>query len=323
MATTTGVTGDYFNEGGMRSWLRGWRLALILLIAIALAYGIGMIHANRINDDVDFQPPPEQQIPGGSQAVNMATALIGREIHQTNWVPNNPFPLPSSLLDNMPNFQMGLMYALSRFAFEMTDSLGRTRGSSQVDPDLDRASGLLKYDGTTWMWDPSISLLPTAGAESQYDGGMRALENYNRRLANGQAVLDRRADNLINFLDRIAADLGSTSAILAEHVESSRGGWFDTEADDIFYNSKGRLYGYYKILESVGQDFQAIIAERNAQPLWDEMLASLRVAAGMNPLIVSNGSPDGLISPNHLATQGFYLLRARTQMRELANVLTK
>lgn len=323
MSTTTGPTGDYFDEGGTRNWLRGWRLALILLIVVAIAYVFGMIYANQINDDVDFQPSAEQQIPGGSHAVDMAVALIDREINKTNWVPNNPFPLPSSMLDNMPNFQMGLMYALSRFAFEMTDSLGRTRGSSQVDPDLDRASGLLKYDGTTWMWDPSISLLPTAGAESQYEGGRRALENYNRRLASGQAVLDRRADNLINFLDRIAADLGSTSAILAEHVEGSHSGWFDTRADDIFYNSKGRLYGYYKILEGVGQDFQNVLVERNAQPLWDEMLASLRVAAGMSPLIVSNGAPDALIFPNHLAAQGFYLLRARTQIRELTNVLTK
>jgi hypothetical protein len=53
------------------------------------------------------------------------------------------------------------------------------------------------------------------------------------------------------------------------------------------------------------------------------MLESLRVAAGMDPLIVSNGAPDGLLFPNHLAAQGFYLLRARTQMRELSNVLTK
>ena len=195
-----------------RSWLRSGRLVLLIVVVVAVLYVAGMIWANQINDDLNFQPPPAAQISGGSHAVDMVTALINREVNETSWVPNNPFPFPSYFLDNMPNFQLGLMYALSRFAIEMTNSLGRTRGSSAVDPDLDKAAGLLKYDGTVWVWEPSISLLPTARAESQYEAGMRALESYNRRLASGQAEFDRRADNLIAFLDRIAADLGSTSA---------------------------------------------------------------------------------------------------------------
>jgi hypothetical protein len=313
----------YGRYGDSASWFRGWRLVLLLLGVVALAYLLGMAWAHQINDDLDFQPPPERQTKGGSAAVDMVAALINREVNETNWVPNNPFPFPSSLLDNMPNFQLGLMYALSRFAVEMTDSLGRTRGSSQGDADLDKAAGLLKYDGTVWVWEPSISLLPTARAESQYEAAMRALEAYNRRLAAGEATLDRRADNLIAFIDRIAADLGSTSAVLAERAEASSIGWFDRRADDDFYNAKGRLYGYSMVLKALGQDFQGVITERNAQPLWDNMLESLRIAAGMDPLIVSNGAPDGLLFPNHLAAQGFYLLRARTQMRELSNVLSK
>ncbi len=302
---------------------RAWKIALALFGVVVVGYLFGMVHAHQINDDLDFQPPPDKQIAGGSHAVEMVSALIDREINQTNWVPNNPFPFPSSLLDNMPNFQLGLMYAMSRFAVEMTDSLGRSRGSSQVDPDLDKAAGLLKYDGTLWVWEPSISLLPTANAESQYEAGMRSLDNYDRRLAAGQASFERRADNLIVSLDRIAADLGSTSAILAERAEDSHAGWLDTKADDIFYNAKGRLYGYYKILEALGKDFEGVLNERNAMPIWQQMLESLRIAAGMDPLIVSNGAPDGLLFPNHLAAQGFYLLRARTQLRELTSVLAK
>lgn len=310
----------YSSSGG---WWRGWRLVPLLLGVVVVAYLVGMIWAHQINDDLDFQPPPAHRTAGGSAAVDMVTALIDREINGTSWVPNNPFPFPSYFLDNMPNFQLGLMYALSRFTVEMTDSLGRTRGSSQVDADLDKAAGLLKYDGTVWVWEPSISLLPTARAESQYEAGMRALQAFNRRLASGEATLDRRADNLIAFIDRVAADLGSISAVLADRAEASSIGWFDRRADDDFYNAKGRLYGYYMIMRALGQDFEAVINERNSRPLWDNMLESLRIAAGMDPLIVSNGAPDGLIFPNHLAAQGFYLLRARTQMRELSAVLAK
>lgn len=306
-----------------RSWLRSWQFVLSIVVVVVALYIAGMVWAHQINDDLDFQPPANYQTSGGSYAVDMAISLINREINETGWVPNNPFPFPSYFLDNMPNFQLGLMYAISRFGIEMTDSLGRARGSSAADPDLDKAAGLLKYDGTVWLWEPSISLLPTAHAESQYEAGMKVLENYNRRLAAGQADFDRRADNLITVLDRFAADLGSTSAILADRAEAPSFGWFDRHADDDFYNAKGRLYGYYKILESLGKDFQHVLAERNAEALWANMLESFRIAAGMDPLIVSNGAPDGLLFPNHLAAQGFYLLRGRTQLRELSNVLAK
>ena len=53
------------------------------------------------------------------------------------------------------------------------------------------------------------------------------------------------------------------------------------------------------------------------------MLASLKQAASMDPLVVVNGRPDGFIGPSHLAALGFYLLRARTQLREIINILQK
>jgi len=249
--------------------------------------------------------------------------LIKRETEETKWVANKPFVFPSSMLDNMPNFQVGLMYALSRFAIEMTDVLGRTRGSSQVDEDLDKASGLLKYDGSIWHWEPSTSIWPTASAEKQYASARKALEKYNERLNDGSAVFDRRADNLIAFLDRVGSDLGSASAALDSQAVSSNAGWFDTKADDIFYATKGRLYGYYMILRELEADLGGVIAEKNVENVWQQMMDSLRTAATMDPLIISNGDNDGLFAPSHLAVQGFYLLRARTQLKEVTNILLK
>ena len=54
-----------------------------------------------------------------------------------------------------------------------------------------------------------------------------------------------------------------------------------------------------------------------------EMLDSLHESAILNPLLVMNGDPDGLFLANHLTTQGFYLLRARTQMREISQILIR
>lgn len=292
-------------------------------VLLLLYYPIGMLLAHKINDDVNYAVPKELQLAKGSRAVAMTVALIKRETEETKWIANKPFLFPSSLLDNMPNFQVGLIYALSRFAIEMTDVLGRTRGSSQVDEDLDKASGLLKYDGTIWHWEPSISIWPTASAEKQYASARKALEKYNERLNDGSAVFDRRADNLIAFLDRVGSDLGSASASLDRQAVNSNAGWFDTTADDMFYATKGRLYGYYMILRELEADLGGVIAEKNVENVWQQMMDSLRTAAAMDPLIISNGSNDGVLAPSHLAVQGFYLLRARTQLKEVTNILLK
>ena len=313
------TAGPVVASGGAWRRFGAVHAAVVLAVLAALYYPVGMLLAHRIHDDVAFQARPDLHRAGGSRAVAMAIALIEREAR--TWVANRPFVFPSSALDNMPNFQTGLIYALSRFAIEMTDALGRSRGSSQVDADLDRASGLLKYDGTIWVWEPSTSLLPTASAERQYRAGAAALARYNRRLADGAAVYDRRADNLITFMDRVGADLGSSSATLDERAMISSAGWFDRRADDVFYATKGRLYGYYMILREIGLDFADVIADKNAAKVWDQMLDNLRTAAAMDPLIVSNGANDGFLMPSHLAAQGFYLLRARTQLKEVTNIL--
>ena len=53
------------------------------------------------------------------------------------------------------------------------------------------------------------------------------------------------------------------------------------------------------------------------------MLDSMLKAAMLSPMVVVNGAPDAQIQPSHLASQGFYLLRARTQLREITNILLK
>ncbi len=52
-------------------------------------------------------------------------------------------------------------------------------------------------------------------------------------------------------------------------------------------------------------------------------METFRVAAQLDPWVVWNGYPDALLIPNHLLAQGFYLLRARTQLREISNILLK
>ena len=306
-----------------RRWRRLIRpLLVVLLVALLVYYPLGMVLVHQINDDPAFEPPAALAVEGGSRAVAMTAALIDREVNQTPWVSNSPFFLPSAALDNMPAFQTGMRTALFRFAIEMTDQLGRTRGSSQADPDLDAAAGELKFPGNVWLWAPSISLLPTASSEQHYRRAIQLLQRYNQRLAAGQAVYERRGDNLMATLDRIALDLGSASAEIDSHVRD-HSGLFDFQADNLFYNVKGRLYGYRMIIGALGRDFATVLGGRDLDSAWAQMLDSIDEAAALRPAVVINGAPDSMVLPSHLLAQGFYLMRARTQLREITNILLK
>jgi len=304
--------------GGGRTILR---VLLALVLVVVLYYVVGAIWVHKIDDDPDFTPP--NPVAGGSRAVAMAAALVEREVRVNGWTPNDPFFLPGSVLDNMPNFQLGMMYAISRFGNALGEQLARSRGTSAIDPDVDRASGLLRYPGNVWIWNPSISLAPTATSESQFLAAVRALEAYNQRVATGEATFDIRADNLIDALERFINDLGSSSAIIDDQLRERAGFPISVTTDDVFYQTKGRLYAYYMLLKALGEDFAPVLTERNLTSVWEQMLVSAREAALSGPFVVLNGGPSSQFVPSHLAAQGFLLLRLRTQMREVSVVLVK
>jgi hypothetical protein len=305
---------------GKKSALGG---AIAVAIFVALYYPIGMMMIHGVNDDIHYSPPESEVPKGASFSVAAVAGLIAREVETARWTANDPWFLPGSALDNMPNFQQGVISALARFAFELTDQIGRTRGSSQTDPDLQEAAGLLQYSGKKWVFDFSTSLAPTATSEAQYLKAQRSLSSFNKRLAAGNAVFDRRADNLLATLDRIALDLGSSSAALDNHIAVHGGSFFDFQADDVYYNVKGQLYGYTIVLREIARDFENVVAERELAKSWALMMKSFEHAASLDPLVIVNGSPDSQFAPSHLAAQGFYLLRARTQLREITNILLK
>jgi hypothetical protein len=152
---------------------------------------------------------------------------------------------------------------------------------------------------------------------------MDALRRYNQRLSQDQAVFEARADNLLATLDRIAADLGSSSAAVDRKLEDRSAFWPDWTADDLFYASKGRLYAYYLLLRALEADFANVIRERELGGAWTQTLDSFRAAATLQPWVIINGAPDSQVMPSHLAAQGFFLLRARTQLKEISDVLLK
>jgi hypothetical protein len=301
---------------------RRWtRIALAVVLIPVIYYVGGGLWIHRIDDRPDFTP--QNVAPGESRAVAMAVALITREVDDHHWTPMDPFFLPGAWLDNMPSYQTGIIRALARFTVEMRDQLARSRGSSPQDTDLDTAASRLNADPRQWVWTPSMSLLPSVTSATQYRNGRAALLAYNKRLAANQANFERRADNLQAFLERIASDIGSTSAQIDRHIHDHGGDLLDFYADNLFYANKGQLYAYYMLLKELGNDYQNVVKERDVSGPWQQMLETFRTASTLQPWVVVNGAPDSQFLPSHLVAQGFYLLRARTQLREVADILRK
>lgn len=225
-------------------------------------------------------------------------------------------------LDNKASFQRGVNQAIRRTSIELVDTLGRIRGTSQIDQNLQDARGSMQFDEYTWYFglNPFGPKTPTP---SFYRGAARDLRAFNDRLATCSAVFDARADNLITFLDRIANDIGSTSAILRERSEAYNYGWFDSRADDRFWFAFGQLYGYYGVMHAAGADFEDVIKQRSIGPLWQQTEQQFRSALKIQPFMISNGNEAGWIMPTHLATMGFYVLRVRSNLVELRSVLDR
>jgi len=228
-------------------------------------------------------------------------------------------------LDNKAAFQRGVHQAASRTAIELADALGRVRGTSQIDPSLQSAKGNIQFDQFTWYFNvfDKQPFGPTTPTPSYFRSAIVDLRTYNDGLEACNATFDARADNLLQFLDRVAKDIGSMSAEIRDRSENYNSGWFDTRADDIFMYAKGQLYAYYGLMQATRADFGQVVASRELADIWDRMEDHMRRAIELDPFIVSNGREDGWLMPTHLTTMGFYILRARSNLVEIRSVLDR
>ncbi|MGW9232428.1 DUF2333 family protein [Pseudorhizobium sp. NPDC055634] len=339
-----------------RSWIiKGPLLALVVLFVGLYGYFFWQTQVWR-GFDPDFVEkyrfsertvPAGQQIPAAtapadgaatgqaqcqpSAIVEVVADLTDANVNQNAWISSmllyrlGLFGIDwdhTPFLDNKASFQRGVNQAVRRTAVELVDSLARVRGTSGINNDLQDARNNLQFDEYSWYFGLS-PFGPKTPTPSYYREAIESFGKFNTDLAACRSTFDSRADNLVQFIDRIANDLGSTSAILRERSENYNAGWLDTRADDRFWFAYGQLYGYYAILTAAGVDFSQVIRERNLGPLWNETLAQFRSALRIQPAIISNGREDGWIMPTHLATMGFYILRVRSNLIEVRSVLDR
>lgn len=268
---------------------------------------------------------------GRSALVDVAAELIDFNVNQNNWMSGTLlykiglFGIDwdaTPWFDNKASFQRGVHRSVRRVAVELADVMGRVRGTSQINKDLERARNDLNIREYNWYWGTTSPYVKQTSWGSYRQARLELLK-YNDDLEHCKATFDARADNLMQFLDRIAKDIGSTSAEIKDRAEKFNGGWFDMRADNVWMDATGELYAYYGLIQAARSDFRDIIEKRALTDIWDNMESQLRSALALDPLIISNGTEDGFIMPTHLTTIGFYILRVRSNLVEVRSVLDR
>lgn len=346
----------------LRWGLRVLALVVVLVYMVPLLWhtayirGFDLSYAQDVVVVLETPTAPGERVPGGepgvcqpSQIVATMAELIDFSVNKNAWIPSMPqyklglFGLPwkeTPFLDNKAAFQHGVLKGLRRTAVELSDRLGRVRGTSAEDPDLAGARGSLQFDDATWWFNPfdNRPFGPTTPTPRYYRSAISQYQSYNARLSACNATFDARPDNLRQFFDRIAADLGSASEVLRarslaytwdtsirDWVPSTGNdrGWFDMRADDLHWEAVGQAYAYHGLLQAAREDFVRVVSTRELRDVWDNMEKRFAEAAGNDPWIVSNGADDGLFMPAHLLVMEGTLMRARANLTEMRDILDK
>jgi hypothetical protein len=243
---------------------------------------------------------------------------------QENWLPNDLF-WPTALLDNAPNYQIGILEVVRYNVRVLRDNLSRMRTTDRLDPNAEAAFTALSNDPYKW-WFPS--------AESKWKQGFQSLDGFYLNLVSGKARFFPRADNLVELLSQYVSlmggvntrlinaprDLGETVSMEGDKMGDSGPGtvaveipW--THLDDNFYYAQGVAYALYESFRAIESDFDQVLRDKNAIPLVRKILELLN-RCQFEPFFIFNGDPDSIFANHSLNVSGVFN-DARQKMNSL------
>lgn len=289
---------------------RSWKsIAVILPLVLLLYYTIGGYVTNTIDKNISFESKVYDR---GLNVVGVGADLIKREVDDNMWTPNLPFIFPGYVLDNMPAFQTGVIQSVASSANIMSKIFD--------NEELKKANELLKYPPNIWILSKSddLALAPSSGA--QYRKARNALLKFNKEF---EADTEKREAFLQAFLRGVEKDLNKISEELETQVREFSSKWFDYDADNVFYKSQGRIYGYYVLLKALSTDFKSVIVEAKQYEKLTSVLKSLEEGVVLNPSIVRNGEIDSVMAANHLVTLNYHVAKAKYNLVKIRNTLAR
>lgn len=250
------------------------------------------------------------------------------------WLPNDKI-WPTRWLDNRPEFQLGVLEAVRFFTQVFRDNITRMRTTDILDPNIEQVFTLLNNDARKWIWPRT---------EGKYRKAILQFEKYTDRLIRGEAKFYPRSDNFIQLMDRCMSLLGGVNqqllnSTITEIVNFETAGdvtivpddsrkkftvrtsWL--KIDDHFYYTVGVAYAMYYLMLAIREDFSAVIADKNAGPIIDEIINKLKWA-NFSPLLVMRGGltskPKSMVA-NHMLKLSAIINDARQKMSSLTSML--
>ena len=239
--------------------------------------------------------------------------------------------LPHRLwLDNMPNWEYGVLVQVRDMIRVMRRDMSRSQSQSQEDVDLARAEPRFNFDNASWA-------MPAT--ESEYRGGIRALQSYLDRLSAQDAAFYARADNLNYWLGDVQKGLGSLSLKLSQSVgrdqldpdastlpEATRAMQTKTpwsQVDDVFYEARGASWALIHLMRAAEEDFADVLEKKNATVSFNQVIRELESTQETvwSPMIL-NGSGFGMLA-NHSLVMANYISRANAALLDLRQLLAQ
>ncbi len=260
------------------------------------------------------------------------------------YLSNDKFP-PGLFMDNVPNWEFGVITATRDLSREMRNKFARSQSQSEEDVDLKEAEPLFSSPNDRW-------LLPSS--ESQYRKAIGHLDGYLKRLGTGDpnsAQFYARADSLADYLDQVSNRLGSLSQRLSASVGQLRlegdapvdpaasttnaalntsttqapqvvqTPW--TQIDDIFYESRGYSWALLEQLKAIQVDFAPILVSKHAMVSLKQVIRELEESQkSLSSPIILNGRPFGFFA-NHSLVMANYVSRANAAVIDLKSLLDR
>ena len=321
--------------------LRGIFITIVVLLVLFSSLAFYWDHEP---DMFDVRQVTEQQISklqtsGVTGSTTVATMITMADVllYKRGGYLHNDIILPSVLMDNVPNWEFGVLVQIRDMARTLRNNLSRSQSQSTEDADLVKAEGQFYFDNDSWV-------LPET--ESEYQKGTDALEQYMFRLGDQQqqsAQFYARADNLRTWLSEVETRLGSLSQRLSASVgkrqlDTSLAGdvaatqstysateqevktaW--TELDDVFYEARGTTWALLHLLRAVEVDFHDVLQKKNALISMQQIIRELEPTQDTlwSPVIL-NGSGFGTLA-NHSLVMGSHISRANAAIIDLRRLL--
>ena len=320
--------------------LKGMSYALGLLLMALLPLGF---YFNQTPDRFDMadidQTLTRAQIQPvvGTRSVATLSRLMSSLLEKPGGYLSNDVMPPSSMMDNVPNWEFGVLVQCRDFARALRNTMSRSQSQSTEDADLVTTENQFYFDSESW-------LIPQT--ESEYAKGIESLQRYLRRLGDEQrpdAQFYARADNLSVWLGEVETRLGSLSQRLSASVgkrqlDTSLAGdeaarqstetrtdqtiktpWL--ELDDVFYEARGSTFAILHLLQAVDADFADVLDKKNARVSLRQIIRELEPTQETlwSPMIL-NGSGFGMLA-NHSLVMASHISRANAAMSDLRRLL--